>query len=46
MLYFCSEVQWVEIIEPQSKEKMFANPSTGEISLTAPEGVEVYVCAV
>ncbi|XP_064384607.1 rho GTPase-activating protein 39-like isoform X2 [Halichondria panicea] len=36
-----SETQWVEIIEPQSKERMFANPSTGEISLTAPDGVKI-----
>lgn len=33
----------MEIIEPQSKERMFANPTTGEILLTPPEGVTVYV---
>lgn len=35
--------QWVEIIEPQSKERMFANPITGEIRLQAPIEAIVYV---
>lgn len=30
--------EWVEIIEPSSREKMFANPTTGEIVFTPPEG--------
>jgi hypothetical protein len=34
-------LKWVEIIEPQSRERMFANPTTGEIVFTPPEGVEV-----
>jgi hypothetical protein len=33
--------EWVEIIEPQSKDKMFANPSTGEILLEPPYGATV-----
>lgn len=33
--------EWVEIIEPQSKEKMFANPLTGEILLQPPYGATV-----
>ncbi|CAI8043664.1 Rho GTPase-activating protein 39 [Geodia barretti] len=33
--------EWVEIIEPQSKDKMFANPSTGEILLQPPHGATV-----
>ena len=36
-------LKWVEIIEPQSRERMFANPTTGEIVFTPPEGVEVWV---
>lgn len=33
--------QWVEIIEPQSREKMFANPITGEILFQPPYGAIV-----
>lgn len=33
--------EWVEIIEPQTREKMFANPSTGEILTLPPDGVRV-----
>ena len=35
--------EWVEIIEPQTRERMFANPVTGEILTSPPEGVKVYV---
>ena len=34
--------EWVEILEPQSREKMFANPITGEILLQPPYGATVY----
>ena len=33
--------EWVEIIEPQTREKMFANPVTGEILTSPPDGVKV-----
>ena len=33
--------EWVEIIEPSSREKMYTNPSTGEIVFTPPEGAIV-----
>lgn len=33
--------EWVEIIEPQTRERMFANPVTGEILISPPEGARV-----
>ena len=33
--------EWVEIIEPQTREKMFANPVTGEILTSPPDEVKV-----
>lgn len=36
-----SGMEWVEIIEPQSREKMFANPITGEILFQPPYGATV-----
>ena len=33
--------EWVEILEPQSHERMYANPVTGELLLAPPEGVKV-----
>ena len=39
----CHREEWVEIIEPQTREKMFANPVSGEILTSPPDGVKVYV---
>ena len=33
--------EWVEILEPQSHERMYANPVTGELLFSPPEGVKV-----
>ncbi len=40
-LVVCRTQEWVEIIEPTSREKMFANPVSGEILFTPPEGAVV-----
>lgn len=34
---------WVEIVDPRSKELMYANIKTGDCSWDPPDGVEVYV---
>lgn len=36
-------VEWVEIIEPKTKEHMYANLATGECVWDPPAGVPVYV---
>ncbi|XP_048485006.1 rho GTPase-activating protein 39 [Plutella xylostella] len=38
---FYSRVEWVEIIEPKTKEHMYANLTTGECVWDPPEGVKV-----
>ena len=32
-------IQWVEIIEPDSRKTVYANPSTGEMKFEPPDGV-------
>lgn len=39
----CYRVEWVEIIEPKTKEHMYANLTTGECVWDPPVGVAVYV---
>ena len=39
-----SSVEWVEIIEPRTKEHMYANLATGECVWDPPPGVKMYVC--
>jgi len=34
-------MEWVEIVQPFTNEKMFANLSTGECSWEPPSGVNV-----
>lgn len=36
-------MEWVEIIEPRTKEHMYANLTTGECVWDPPPGVAVYV---
>lgn len=38
---FIFRVEWVEIIEPRTKEHMYANLTTGECVWDAPVGVPV-----
>ena len=35
--------EWVEIIEPRTKEPMYANLKTGQCLWEPPDGVKVYV---
>jgi hypothetical protein len=42
MLFFCS-FEWVEMIEPQTRERMYANVVTGECVWQPPPGVRMYV---
>ena len=43
MLYVFFRMEWVEIIEPRTKEHMYANLTTGECVWDQPEGVEMQV---
>jgi hypothetical protein len=36
-------IEWVEIVEPRSREHMYANLTTGECVWEPPAGVPVYV---
>lgn len=46
MCYFNYRIEWVEIIEPRTKEHMYANLTTGECVWDPPEvtyfGVQFY----
>jgi hypothetical protein len=39
-----SEPEWVEILEPQSRQKMYVNIITGDCRWSAPDGVQVKPC--
>ena len=39
--FFCSSNEWVEIIEPSSGEKMFTNPTSGDIVFEPPDGAKM-----
>lgn len=39
-------IEWVEIVEPRSREHMYANLTTGECVWEPPPGVPVYVAMI
>lgn len=39
--FYLLRLEWVEIIEPKSRERMFANLTTGECVWDAPPGVKM-----
>eukprot|EP00053_Salpingoeca_punica_P012173 m.109026 g.109026 ORF g.109026 m.109026 type:complete len:520 (-) comp15879_c0_seq1:485-2044(-) len=39
-----AEPEWVEILEPESRQKMYANIVTGDCRWSPPEGVDVKPC--